>query len=71
MADEGRGDQARPAAGLRASHADRDRVVELLRVAASNGRLTGDELDERLEVALNARTDRELAALTADLPAMW
>ena len=54
---------------LRASHQDRDRVVEILRVAAGDGRLTSDELDERLEAALNARTYRELAALTADLPA--
>jgi hypothetical protein len=54
---------------LRASHTDRDAVVELLRVAAGDGRLTAEELDERLEVALTARTYSELAALTADLPA--
>jgi hypothetical protein len=54
---------------LRASHQDRDRVVEVLRVAAGDGRLTAEELDERLEVALTARTYAELAALTADLPA--
>jgi Domain of unknown function (DUF1707) len=54
---------------LRASHADRDRVVEILRIAAGDGRLTAEELDERLEVALEARTQRELTALTADLPA--
>ncbi|MCI3928207.1 DUF1707 SHOCT-like domain-containing protein [Streptomyces sp. AN091965] len=53
---------------LRASHADRDRVVEVLRVAAGDGLLTADELDERLEVALSARTLGELAVLTADLP---
>jgi hypothetical protein len=53
---------------LRASHADRDRVVEELRIAAGDGRLTAEELDERLEVALTARTYRELAVLTADLP---
>ncbi|WP_328921194.1 MULTISPECIES: DUF1707 domain-containing protein [unclassified Streptomyces] len=53
---------------LRASHADRDRVVDVLRVAAGDGRLTAAELDERLEVALSARTVSELAALTADLP---
>jgi hypothetical protein len=53
---------------LRASHADRDRVVEVLRVAAGDGRLTSDELDQRLEAALTARTYRELAELTADLP---
>ena len=56
-------------AELRASHADRDRVVELLRVAAGDGRLTAEELDERLEAALTARTYSELAVLTTDLPA--
>jgi DUF1707 SHOCT-like domain len=56
-------------AELRASHADRDRIVELLRVAAGDGRLTAEELDERLEAALTARTYSELAVLTTDLPA--
>jgi hypothetical protein len=54
---------------LRASHQDRDRVVEVLRVAAGDGRLTADELDQRLEAALTARTYAELAVLTTDLPA--
>jgi hypothetical protein len=54
---------------LRASHADRDQVVELLRVAAGDGRLSPEELDDRLERALNARTYTELALLTTDLPA--
>jgi len=58
----------RPRAELRASHADRDRVVEVLRVAAGDGRLTADELDQRLEQALTARTLSELALLTTDLP---
>jgi uncharacterized protein DUF1707 len=40
----------------RASHADRDRVVEILSVAAGDGLLTAAELDERLEAALSART---------------
>lgn len=53
---------------LRASHADRDRAVEVLRVAAGDGRLTSDELDERLDTALSARTLSELTVLTADLP---
>ncbi|WP_151485221.1 DUF1707 SHOCT-like domain-containing protein [Streptomyces albicerus] len=53
---------------LRASHADRDRVVDVLRVAAGDGRLTAAELDERLEAALSARTVSELTPLTADLP---
>jgi len=54
---------------LRASHEDRDRVVELLRVSAGDGRLTAEELDERLEQAMTARTYGELARLVADLPA--
>ncbi|MGW3244151.1 DUF1707 SHOCT-like domain-containing protein [Streptomyces sp. NPDC001070] len=53
---------------LRASHADRDRVVDILTAAAGDGRLTAAELDERLEAALSARTLEELAPLTADLP---
>jgi DUF1707 SHOCT-like domain len=54
--------------GLRASHEDRDRVVETLRVAAGDGRLSAEELDERVERALTARTYGELSALVADLP---
>ena len=54
---------------LRASHDDRDQVVELLRVSAGDGRLTAEELDERLELAMTARTYGELARLVADLPA--
>ncbi|GAA2406387.1 DUF1707 SHOCT-like domain-containing protein [Streptomyces daghestanicus] len=53
---------------MRASHADRDRIVDVLRVAAGDGRLTSEELDERLEAALSARTVGELAVLTVDLP---
>jgi Domain of unknown function (DUF1707) len=52
---------------LRASHEDRERVVDVLRVAAGDGRLTAAELDERVERALTARTHGELAALTEDL----
>jgi hypothetical protein len=54
---------------LRVSHGDRDEVAEQLRVAAGDGRLTADELDERLETALTARTYGELEALLVDLPA--
>ncbi len=54
---------------MRASDADRDRVLDVLREAAAEGRLTPDEVDERMEAALAARTLGELAALTADLPA--
>lgn len=53
---------------MRASHEDRDRVVDALRVAGGDGRLSAEELDTRLESALSARTLGELAGLTADLP---
>ena len=53
---------------LRISHADRDRVAEVLRVAAGDGRIDADELDERLSAAYAARTHAELLPLTADLP---
>jgi hypothetical protein len=52
---------------LRASDADRDRVIELLRAAVADGRLDAVEFDERLDAALAARTIDALAALTADL----
>ena len=55
-------------AELRASDADRERAVELLRGHATVGRLTVDELDERCSKALSAKTFGELDALTADLP---
>jgi hypothetical protein len=52
---------------LRASDADRDRVIELLRTALADGRLDPAEFDERLDAALAARTIEALAPLTADL----
>lgn len=51
----------------KASDADRERVVTALGDASADGRLTANELSERIEAALVARTHRELAALTADL----
>ena len=64
----GSGDEQLPAREFRASYEDRDRVVETLRLAAGDGRLSADELDQRIEMALTARTYGELAALTKDLP---
>ena len=52
---------------LRASDADRDRVLALLGEAMSDGRLTADEHAERVQRAFSARTLGELAELTADL----
>jgi Domain of unknown function (DUF1707)/Cell wall-active antibiotics response 4TMS YvqF len=54
---------------LRASDADRERTAEALRHAAGEGRLTVEELTERLDAAFAARTDADLARLVADLPA--
>jgi hypothetical protein len=61
-----------PAAGegrMRASDADREHVVDALKAAFVQGRLTDDELGARVGRALAARTHADLAALTADLPA--
>ena len=52
---------------LRASDADRDRVLVLLAEAVSDGRLTMEEHAERVQRACTARTLGELADLTADL----
>ena len=53
---------------MRAADADRDRVVEFLNVAYSEGRLSKDEYDGRLESALSARTYADLDLLVTDLP---
>ena len=54
---------------VRIGDAERHAVAEILRQAAGEGRLTLEELDERLEAAYGARTAGELVPLTADLPA--
>ena len=56
-------------AALRASDADRDAVAERLRAAAVEGRLDADELEQRVHVALRARTYGQLQQLLDDLPA--
>ena len=53
---------------LRASDADRERVASVLREAAADGRLTMEELDERLDAVYAAKTYAELAPITQDLP---
>ncbi len=54
---------------LRAGDADREHVIETLKVAFVQGRLTKDELDLRVGQTLASRTYAELATLTADIPA--
>ena len=53
---------------LRASHAEREQVIDLLKAAFVQGRLAMDELDLRVGSALTSRTCAELVALTADIP---
>jgi hypothetical protein len=55
-------------ASIRASDADRERLVEVLKNGFTEGRLTQDEYNLRLERAYTARTYGELGALVADLP---
>jgi hypothetical protein len=54
--------------GIRASDADREHVVEILREAYSTGRLTLDEFDDRTTLAFAAKTWGGLRDLTRDLP---
>ncbi len=69
----GPGDEIAAAAGgqgrVRASRADPEQVIEVLKDAFVQGRLDRDEFDLRVGRALASRTSAELAALTADIPA--
>ncbi|GAB3312712.1 DUF1707 domain-containing protein [Epidermidibacterium keratini] len=53
---------------VRASDQDRERVAQVLHRAASDGRITMDELEERLDVVYAAKTRDELTAPVSDLP---
>ena len=69
----GPGDEIAAGAGgrghLRASHADREQVIDTLKAAFVQGRLDKDEFDLRVGQAFASRTYAELAAVTADIPA--
>jgi len=54
---------------MRVSDSDREQAADVLREAAGHGRITMDELDERLELAYAAKTYADLAAVIRDLPA--
>jgi hypothetical protein len=62
--------QLDPSGEVRASDAEREAVVERLRVATVEGRLTLSELTERTEAAYTATTRGDLVPITADLPAV-
>jgi hypothetical protein len=70
----GPGDEIAAGAGgrghLRASHTDREQVIGTLKAAFVQGMLGKDEFDQRVGQAFASRTYADLAALTADLPAM-
>jgi len=67
----GAGDEMAAAGGyFLASHADRERVLDTLKAAFAEGRLTRDEFDARAARASGSRTYAELAAVTADIP-VW
>jgi hypothetical protein len=66
----GPGDERADAGGrLRASHADREQVIDVLKAAFVHGQLDRDEFDRRVGRALASRTYADLAALSADIPA--
>ncbi len=53
---------------MRAADTDREHTVEVLRRAAAEGRITFEELDERISQAYAAKTFADLDAVTSDLP---
>ncbi|TYB48587.1 DUF1707 SHOCT-like domain-containing protein [Actinomadura chibensis] len=57
-----------PNPDIRASDADRDRVAESLREHCAEGRISMDELQERLEAVYDAKTLGQLQEVTSDLP---
>jgi hypothetical protein len=68
----GHGDEIAASAGgrthMRASHADREQVIDVLKTAFVQGRLAKDEFDLRVGSVLASRTYADLGALTADIP---
>ena len=72
MAAEPEDQMAVAAAGrsrLRASHADREHVIDMLKAAFVRGWVTKEEFDARVGRAFASRTYAELAAVTAGIPA--
>ena len=69
MAGTGDDNAAADRAQLRASRADRERVIDTLKAAFAQGRLTRDEFDVRVGQTLVSRTYAELAAVSAVIPA--
>lgn len=62
------GDSMVPHGDMRASTADRERAIDVLKAAFAEGRLDQDEYADRVGQVYTSRTYGQLAALTADLP---
>jgi Domain of unknown function (DUF1707) len=62
-------DMAAGGGHVRASRADRERAIDVLKAAFVEERLTRDELDVRAGQVYTSLTYAELAVITADLPA--
>jgi hypothetical protein len=60
---------ARDRSRLRASHADREQVIDVVKAAFVQGRLAKDEFDQRIGRVFASRTYADLTSLTADIPA--
>ena len=61
-------DETRDQRALRASDADRERIADVLRAAAADGRLSLTELDDRIEALYAAKTYGDLEPVVHDLP---
>lgn len=59
---------ASDAVAIRASDREREQHIDVLRRHAGDGRLTFEELEQRIESAYAARTQEELAAVLAGCP---
>ena len=68
-AEPEQGMTARGYGNARASDADRERAIDVLKAAFAEGRLTKEEHSERVQRAYDSRTYAELAEVSADLPA--
>jgi len=66
--DEAAGAEGRGRGGIRASHTDREQVIDTLKAAFVQGRLTKDELGARVDRVYRSRTYAELAEVIADIP---
>jgi len=68
VSDQDRERAAQEIADLRVSDQDRERAAQEIREHFAAGRLTEEEMDERVQAAVRAQTQRELSTIRRDLP---